>query len=129
LHRFWCTLEQLRGEAVRRRADVYALGCLLFEALTGRVPFGGANPAAMLFARLSTRPPRVTVEVHGVPAALDAVIARALATEPRQRFATAGDLAAAGSAALDAAPISAADNSGPATAAALEVRSDAPTSS
>jgi hypothetical protein len=86
--------EQIRGERVDARADVYGLGCLLHYALTGRAPFARDTDEARLWAHLSEPPPSV-----GEPA-LDSVIARALAKSPGDRHPSAGDL---GRAALAAA--------------------------
>jgi serine/threonine-protein kinase len=87
--------EQLRGEAVDGRADVYALGCVLFECLTGRPPYQGGSDGAVIAAHLTATPPAASRLRPGLPAALDRVIARALAKDPAARFATCGELAAA----------------------------------
>ncbi len=71
--------------------DIYALGILLYQALTGDVPFRGSTEAVMR-AHLETPPPSLG---DRVPPAVDAVIARALAKQPRDRYASAGELAAA----------------------------------
>src|SRR3954470_15300006 len=96
--------EQLSGAAVDRRADVYGLGCVLFEALTGHVPFDATSHGEKLIAHLSAPPPHPSDEVAGVPSTLDDVIARALAKQPDERFATARELAAAARAAIEEAP-------------------------
>ena len=90
--------EQIRGERIDARADVYALGCLLFYALTGDVPFKRESDEARLWAHLSEPPPKPSE--HGVPDAFDPVIERALAKDPEERYPSAGDL---GRAALAAA--------------------------
>src|SRR4051812_2023134 len=92
--------EQIRGERIDARADVYALGCLLFFALTGVVPFRRETDEARLWAHLSEPPPRPTDLVPEIPAAFDAVVERALAKDPEDRYPSAGDL---GRAALAAA--------------------------
>jgi streptogramin lyase/predicted Ser/Thr protein kinase len=92
--------EQIRGERIDARADVYSLGCLLFYALTGRPPYSYDNDEAKLWAHLSEDPPVPSKAAPGVPTELDAVIARALAKNPDERYPSAGDL---GRAALAAA--------------------------
>src|SRR3954454_25014930 len=89
--------EQIRGERVDARADVYALGAVLFHALTGRAPFSGDSDEAMLWSHLHDEPPSVS---DGMPVAFDPVIRRALAKDPGDRYPSAGDL---GRAALAAA--------------------------
>jgi serine/threonine-protein kinase len=93
--------EQIRGEAVDGRADQYSLGCLLFECLTGGVPFRRETEAAVIFAHLRDRPPEVSGRLRGVPGGLDAVLARALAKKPRDRYGTCRELAAAAEATLE----------------------------
>jgi streptogramin lyase len=90
--------EQIRGDRVDARADVYALGCLLYFTLTGDVPFEREGDEAKLWAHISEPPPKPSE--HGAPEAFDAVIERALAKDPDARFQSAGDL---GRAALAAA--------------------------
>jgi len=84
--------EQIEGRQVDGRADVYALGCVLFESLTGRVPFPRATPAATMWAHLGTAPPTLRELAAHLPHELDEVLARALAKRREQRFATAGEL-------------------------------------
>jgi predicted Ser/Thr protein kinase len=92
--------EQIRGERVDARADVYALGCLLFFALTGTVPYAREGDEAKLWAHLSAPAPRPSEAASGVPEAFDAAVERALAKDPDDRYPSAGDL---GRAALAAA--------------------------
>jgi serine/threonine protein kinase len=92
--------EQIRGEQADARADVYGLGCLLFFALTRRAPFAGEAAEAKLRAHLHEPPPAASALRPDVPKVMDAVIARAMAKAPGDRFPTAGDL---GNAALAAA--------------------------
>jgi YVTN family beta-propeller protein len=94
--------EQIRGDAVDGRADVYSLGCVLFECLTGEVPFVRTSDVAVIYAHLEDEPPRLSERCAGLPAALDAVMGRALDKDPAQRFQTAGELAGAAQAALGA---------------------------
>jgi hypothetical protein len=76
--------EQILGRSVDARTDVYALGLLLYQMLTGRLPFDGANAAEIEELHLFAAPPQVS-QAAPVPAALDAVIARALAKEKGDR--------------------------------------------
>ena len=94
--------EQLEEMPVDERADVYALGCLLFHALTGRVPFPRDTNAAKMLAHLRSAPPSVTELVHEVPAALAAVVERAMAKRPEDRYPSAGELGRAALAAVGA---------------------------
>jgi eukaryotic-like serine/threonine-protein kinase len=90
--------EVLAGGAFDARADLYSLGCTLFRLLTGKTPFSTANgPAAVMMAHLQAPPPRVTDVVSGLAPALDAVIAKAMAKDPAQRFSSARELAEAAS--------------------------------
>lgn len=85
--------EQARGEPATPASDVYALGIVLFEALTGQRPFTGDGAAAVAMARLQGPPPRPSDIRSSVPPALDAVVARAMAREPEARFASAASMA------------------------------------
>jgi hypothetical protein len=77
---------------VSPRTDVYGLGCLLFHLLTGRVPFPLEGNEAKLWAHVSEPPPMASSVAPGVPAAFDAVIARAMQKRPEDRFQSAGEL-------------------------------------
>jgi streptogramin lyase len=93
--------EQIRGDEVAGRADVYALGCMLFECLTGESPFRRPSEVATLFAHLEEDPPSASARHSALPAAIDAVIARALAKEPDERHSSCAELVADASAALE----------------------------
>ena len=84
--------EQIQGADVDSRADVYALGCVLFQALAGRPPFQRDNDLAVVFAHLREPPPALSLLRPDLPQSLDRVIERALAKNPDQRYATAGEL-------------------------------------
>ncbi|WP_067536267.1 serine/threonine-protein kinase [Nocardia crassostreae] len=92
--------EQLRGGRTDRRADVYSLGCTLYHLLTGSPLFPRDTVGAVMYAHLNEPPPRPTARNPRLPAGFDAVIARALAKNPGDRFAECGELAAAAQVAL-----------------------------
>ena len=92
--------EQLRGLDVTGTADVYSLACVLYESMTGTVPFPGADPAAKLAAQLHSTPPGPSVFDPRLPPALDLVVATGMDKDPRRRFATASQLMAAAAATL-----------------------------
>src|SRR4051812_10273453 len=96
--------EQLREAAVDARTDVYALGCVLYQALTGRVPYPFETAAAKMLAHLETPAPVPSDLAPDLPDALDDVVARAMAKDPDARFPSAGDLGRAALAALDERP-------------------------
>ncbi len=88
--------EQARGAAdVDARADVFSLGCVLFECLTGQPPFVGDHPIAVLSKVLFDEAPRVSERRHDVPAALDELVARMLSKSPAERPADGAAVAAA----------------------------------
>jgi hypothetical protein len=96
--------EQIRGQDLDARTDVYALGAVLFQTLTGRVPFAADSDEAKMWAHLSEPPPRASASRPELPRALDDVIAKAMAKDRAQRFDSAGGLAEAAVAALEVAP-------------------------
>jgi YVTN family beta-propeller protein len=91
--------EVIRGEGADPRADVYALGCVLFHCLTGRPPFARDSEVATMYAHLHDEAP-APGSLAEVPPALDAVVARALAKDPGARYATAAELGRAARAAI-----------------------------
>src|SRR5581483_7595193 len=94
----------VEGHAVDARADVYALGVVLYEALCGRVPFTGDTEAATALARLHSEPLRPRNVRAGIPKELEEVVMRALARDPDQRYPSASAFRAALLAAARAAP-------------------------
>lgn len=90
----YCAPEQIRGEEIDGRADVYSLGCVLYECLAGRPPFKRDTEIATLYAHLEQPPPSLPTPSGAAPG-LDRVLARAMAKRPSDRYATAGELARA----------------------------------
>jgi serine/threonine protein kinase len=92
--------EQIEAGPVDARTDVYALGCVLFHAVTGEVPFGERESSAKMWAHLNEPPPSPGSRGPHRLAVLDPVIRRAMAKEPGKRFPSAGDLGRAAVAAV-----------------------------
>ena len=93
--------EQARGESVDARTDVYALGAVLFQVLTGEVPFPRESSVAKILAHVNDPPPLASERGDRSLKAFDPVIQRAMAKEPNDRFASAGDLGRAAVAAAE----------------------------
>jgi tRNA A-37 threonylcarbamoyl transferase component Bud32 len=93
---FYMSPEQCVGDAeVDHRCDIYALGVILFEMLTGRVPFTGEGYGDVLYKQVNQPAQSVRSLVPSLPPALDALVARALVKDPKQRFQTMAELRAA----------------------------------
>lgn len=78
--------EQAQGKETTERSDIYSIGVILYEALTGRVPFEGESAVAVALKQVSEQPRRPSAVNPSVPPALDAVVMRALAKDPDARF-------------------------------------------
>ena len=91
--------EQVHGNQVDRRSDLYSLGCVLFECLVGARPFERESELAVVFAHLNDPPPRPTEFRPDLPAAWDEFFATALAKEPNERFGSGRELVEAATAA------------------------------
>jgi serine/threonine protein kinase len=83
------------GAKVDARSDVYSLGCVVFEMIAGRPPFHGPTPDVTMAQHRTREPPSLAAERSDCPAAVDAVMRRALAKKPGDRFRSAGEFATA----------------------------------
>ncbi|MGH2742754.1 MAG: protein kinase domain-containing protein [Thermoleophilaceae bacterium] len=97
--------ERIQDQGGDGRSDVYALGCVLFEALTGTLPYARDNDVAKMYAHLSAPVPSARSLTPGVPEELDSLARRAMSKDPDERFATAGEMAEALTDTLPARPV------------------------
>ena len=103
--------EQLRGDPVDARADIYSLGCVLYEALTGDIPFPRDSEPAKMWAHVSEPPPSARARRPELSPEIDEVLQRAMAKDPDDRFPSAGDLGRAAVAAAAGRALPAAERS------------------
>src|SRR3954453_16207703 len=92
--------EQIRGEEIDGRADVYSLGCVLYEALAGHPQFDRETELAVVFAHLHEPTPRITDVQPELPPGMDHVLRKATAKDPKERYPSCGALVEAARGAL-----------------------------
>ena len=101
----YMSAERFSGGLVGPPADVYSLTCLLYESLTGRPPFETGDLRQLMTAHMFSPPPRPSIMRRGINRAFDDVIAKGMAKKPAERFASAGELAKAATAAALGGPV------------------------
>jgi Protein kinase domain len=104
--------EQIQGHEVDRRTDVYSLGCVVYECLAGKVPFARESEVAMLYAHMEEPPPVPSASRPELPSAVDAAVARAMAKQAGDRYATCRELVEDLTSALEAASLAEAERAG-----------------
>ncbi len=92
---YYLSPEQAQGLAIDETSDLYSVGVVLYQMLTGALPFTGDSPVAVALKHVSTAAPAIDCAVTGVSPALASIVARLLQKNPRDRFASASDLASA----------------------------------
>jgi serine/threonine protein kinase len=93
--------EQIEGKPPDARSDIYSLGCVLYQCLTGSRPFELDSDVAVLWAHMNQSVPRVTDRRPELPSGIDGVVAKAMAKAPEQRYERAGNVATAARTALE----------------------------
>lgn len=97
--------EQVNGDIATARSDIYSLGCVLYQTVTGKAPFSGETSMAVALSHRNLPIPKARDFDLSIPQAIDDIISRAMAKSPGQRFASAGQMARALRAIIGEAPI------------------------
>jgi hypothetical protein len=84
--------EQIQGDGASNQSDVYSLAGVLYECLTGAVPYDRSSEAAVMFAHVGEPPPRPTDQLADLPGAIDKVVERGMAKAPEERYQSAGEM-------------------------------------
>lgn len=84
--------EQARGELVDQKSDIYSVGVMMFEMLTGKLPFDGENPVAVAVKQIESRPPRLRDINPNVPEGLEEITIRAMLKDPAKRYQAAAEM-------------------------------------
>lgn len=87
--------ERIQGKRGQASSDIYSFGCMLFQALTGHVPYNRPTDISKIFAHVNDPVPSAAAEVDGVPEVVDEIVAKSMAKLPEDRFASAAELSAA----------------------------------
>src|SRR5262249_51410615 len=85
--------EQITGQSVSPQTDIFSVGAVLYELLTGTRPFHADTLQSVMYKIVSEPPPELTKSIAGVPPALDAIVKRALAKDPKDRYPNATEMA------------------------------------